>query len=201
MMNIKRIRLKTSFLLLMFLTLSQFVGCNHSSTPPTLASETKPLSQEALRWVSTETPPVPLSVLELLARAQNATSEEGEDRVTVIGCVGGVTNPFGEDQPNFPWLAGQTSFFLVETTLVKNSGETGHQHAQGEECVFCALAAKENIKKVLLVQFLDTEHKPLKPSAKDFFNLTGGQKVVLTGTTKKIGETLILVAKKLYLLK
>ena len=64
--------------------------------------------------------------------------------VALLGVVGGVTNPYNESRPEFPFARGEALFYLADVGIVAEAEAEGHQHAPGEDCAFCAAHAEDD---------------------------------------------------------
>lgn len=103
------------------------------------------------------------------------------EEVTVTGVIGSMPNPYTkEGAPDFPWFKGVAAFALVDPTTVAAFG--GHQHHDGEECMFCAAKAKKLANTVARVQLVDGEGKPVEARADRLLGLQEGATVTVTGT-------------------
>lgn len=141
--------------------------------------------------------------------ASSAQSDESADggpdlaaqprEVALLGVVGGVTNPFKESRPEFPFAEGEALFYLADVGVVAEAEADGHQHAPGEECAFCAAHAEDNSKLLAVVQFRDENGKLWQVDARDLFDLKEGETVVVRGVASLgAGDTILVDAEGLY---
>ena len=148
----------------------------------------------------------PLDYREALAPEPDAapteTGAEAEPTpVVLMGRVGGMPSPWADSEPDFPWRAGEATFFLVDPAtadeFAEHAGDEGDDHAA--DCPFCARAAASKSKAVAAVSFLDENGKPEKIDAREQFGLEKGDTVVVRGIPKLLGgELLVVEADGLY---
>lgn len=126
---------------------------------------------------------------------ETAKAESAE--VVVTGVIGGMPNPYGDQaMAKFPWVDGQAIFALVDPTTSKEF--EGHEHAEGEECMFCAGKARKLVDTVALVTFVDEAGNPIPARSDLLLDLEEGSEIVVTGTgTYELG-TLRVVANGIY---
>ena len=142
------------------------------------------------------------SVAEGGATAEEKPAEESK-QITLVGTVGGMPNPWGaENEPDFPWKAGQATFFLVDPSTVEefatHAAAEGVEHA--EDCPFCSREARNKTSSVAVVTFPATDD-PKKPAAVDtreLFGLEKGDLVVVHGEWTLKGDVLMVNADGLY---
>lgn len=120
-------------------------------------------------------------------------------QVVLIGHVGGLTNPWEKTQPDYPFSKNKAKFFLADAGEVAENEATGHVHAPGEECAFCAAHAKENFEKIAVVQFLDENGKIAPVEISTLFDVKERDTVVIQGEARIIeGGILVVNATGLY---
>lgn len=146
--------------------------------------------------VLAEEPADPQTALDLSEREGGFS--EGE--VVLVGQVGGMPNPWGDAEAEFPWRAGEASFFIVDPSTVADF--SGHEHEEGEDhsdCVFCQNRAANSVHSVAAVTFNGADGKPLPVDARQLFEINADDIVVVKGFAKRIGGDLLVVdAKGLY---
>jgi hypothetical protein len=129
-----------------------------------------------------------------------ASTDGGAGGVVLVGQVGGMPNPWGEAEPNFPWKAGQATFFLVDPSVAAEFAD--HQHAEGEDhadCPFCAREATAKADGVAAVNVLGSDGKPVGIDARELLGLKEGDVVVVRGAATLLGgELLVLDADGVY---
>lgn len=136
------------------------------------------------------------------AAPEEKPAEESK-QVTLVGTVGGMPNPWGaENEPDFPWKAGQATFFLVDPSTVEefaaHAAAEGVEHA--EDCPFCSREARGKTSSIAVVTF-PAEDDPQKPAAVDtreLFGLEKGDLVVVHGEWALKGDVLMVNADGLY---
>ena len=136
------------------------------------------------------------------AAPEEKPAEESK-QVTLVGTVGGMPNPWGADnEPDFPWKAGQATFFLVDPSTVEefvtHAAEEGVEHA--EDCMFCARKATEKTSSVVVVTFPSPEDPkvPAAVDSRELFGLERGDLVVVHGEWTLKGDVLMVSADGLY---
>jgi hypothetical protein len=104
--------------------------------------------------------------------------------VAIVGVLGGVPNPMDQTVAEFPFAKGQAMFFLADPEAVAELEEHGHQHAPGEECVFCEAHAADAQELIAAVNFEDENGKPIKIDSRELFELKEHEVVVVRGTAR-----------------
>lgn len=170
------------------------VGCNRG------AAATAGVDVDAARqkFVLAEEPEEVLTVLDLIDRPEGFESGE----VTLVGKVGGMPNPWQDQEPAFPWKEGQASFFLVDPATAASFAD--HEHAAGEDhsdCVFCQQRAKQSANSIAAVTFNQDAGSPYPVKADTLLGIAEGDVVVVTGEAKKMGELLVVNATGIYVRK
>ncbi len=119
--------------------------------------------------------------------------------VVLVGQIGGLTNPWKETQPDFPFSRNQAAFFLADPQSVTENAESGHQHAPGEECAFCAAHAADSSSMLAMVRFLDENGNVLRMDVRELFGVKETDTVVVQGTARVIeGGMMVVEATGLY---
>ncbi|MCG8448190.1 MAG: hypothetical protein MI725_01245 [Pirellulales bacterium] len=120
--------------------------------------------------------------------------------IVVMGQIGGLANPWEGTQPDFPFAKNEAKFFLADAGEVAEAAESGHSHAPGEECAFCAAHAKDNSEVLAVVRFVDEKGDVLPMDARQLFDLKEKDTVVVCGTSRVIaGGILVVDATGLYI--
>ncbi|MCA9230503.1 MAG: hypothetical protein KDA57_07620 [Planctomycetales bacterium] len=120
--------------------------------------------------------------------------------VVLVGQIGGLTNPWQETQPDFPFARNEASFFLSDPQSVAENEESGHVHADGEECAFCAAHAADRSSMLAMVRFLDEKGNVLPMDARQLFDVKEKDTVVVRGTARVIeGGMMVVEADGLYI--
>lgn len=126
---------------------------------------------------------------------EGAAPSKGE--VTVVGVIGSMPNPYtAEAAPAFPWVENLAAFSLVDPSTIAKF--EGHQHAEGEECMFCAGKARKLVDTVAQVRFRDVKGQPLVARADKLLGLREGDTVVVVGTGSIELGSLVIDAQKVY---
>ncbi|TWT99879.1 hypothetical protein Pla108_08220 [Botrimarina colliarenosi] len=135
--------------------------------------------------------------------ADQEAEESPSDRVVLTGMVGGMPNPWGaENELEFPWKAGEATFFLVDPATAEefssHATEEGIEHA--EDCPFCSREAATKTTSIAVVTFPSTDDpsKPAAVDARDLFGLKEGDTVVVQGIASVKGGVLMVAADGLY---
>ena len=120
--------------------------------------------------------------------------------VLVVGTIGGLTNPWEETQPDYPFSKNEASFFLAEPGAVAELEASGHVHAPGEECAFCAAHAADGSALLAMVRFLDENGKILPIGVPQMFDVKAMDTVVIQGTARIVaGGMMVVDATGIYL--
>jgi len=123
----------------------------------------------------------------------------GPMEVVIVGQIGGLANPWKQTETDFPFVGGQAKFFLADPDAVAEHLASGHHHAPGEECTFCAAHAKDNSALLAVVQFKDQQGQVLHRDARRWFTLKGNETVVVHGQARIVaGGLLVVDADSLY---
>jgi hypothetical protein len=123
----------------------------------------------------------------------------GPMEVVVVGQIGGLTNPWQQTEPDFPFVEGKATFFLADSGAVAEHQAGGHQHASGEDCAFCASHAKDSSALLAVVQFKDKQGTVLRRDVRRWFTLQGNETVVVRGQARIVaGGLLVIDADSLY---
>ncbi|MEM9351433.1 MAG: hypothetical protein AAGA92_00305 [Planctomycetota bacterium] len=113
------------------------------------------------------------------------TTPEGP--VVIVGRVGGLTNPWQETRPEYPFVPGEAAFFLADAGAVAENEASGHVHAPGEECPFCAAHAGDNSAMLAMIRFKQ-DGKPITIEATDLLDLKPLDTVVVRGEASFTGD-------------
>ena len=133
--------------------------------------------------------------------AEHAHATEAQE-VTVVGHVGGLVNPWGKTQPEFPFAKSKAVFFLADPQAVIENEASGHVHAPGEECAFCEAHAKDNADMLAMVQFVDKKGDVLPMDVRQLFDVKVNDTVVVHGKARVTeGGILVVDAEGLYIRK
>lgn len=176
-------------LVLPLMVLLTAAGCqrNESGVPQAVAT------QYQSKLLSAAAPANALSVTQVRAQLANSAEPNTPQSVVITGTLGKMPNPFhkGNEHPQFPWVEGAASFFLVDDATVEEF--TKHGHAKGEECSFCLDMAGRRADKVALVQIRQPDGEPVPYRADALLGLKEGDHLVIEGTASLIMETMLVV--------
>jgi hypothetical protein len=162
-----------------------------TAAPGISAEETAEIRSQLLVAVA---PPAAKSVIEVRDLLADAKKGQTPDQVSVIGQIGGMPNPYGDDvQPEFPWVNGEAVFFLVDPTTAAEF--EGHQHEKGEECSFCMGKARDLVDTVAMVRLHGGASGSIPARADVLLGLGEGDTVVVTGTARDELGMLVVDAK------
>lgn len=158
-----------------------------------------------LDWRDEQAGDGPVDVLTTVDDAEETSEAPAErsNRVVLVGQIGGMPNPFGTDsEPDFPWKAGEATFFLVDPAtadeFADHSAEEGDDHAA--DCPFCAREAASKANAIAVVSFPreDDPGKSLAIDARDLFGIKKGDVVVVRGEAELVGDVLVVTADGLF---
>jgi hypothetical protein len=197
-------RLNYAATYLLTLLASMLAGCAEGpvKADPKVVGELR----ERLELASEPADPVtPLDWRERMTAAEADPNDESADSpatpvsgegggVVLVGQVGGMPNPWGKAEPNFPWKAGQATFFLVDPSVAAEFAD--HQHAEGEDhadCPFCAREATAKADGVAAVNVLGPDGKPVAIDARELLGLKEGDVVVVRGAASMLGGELLVL--------
>lgn len=137
------------------------------------------------------------------AHGEAAHADETESiEVSMVGHVGGLANPWGAVHPDFPFAKTQAVLFLADPQGVVENAASGHSHAPGEECAFCAAHAADKADMLAMVQFVDEKGDVLPMDVRQLFDVKEQDMVVVRGKARVTpGGILVLDAQGLYIRK
>lgn len=128
-------------------------------------------------------------------RQELASLEEGSGGhpVIVSGTIGSMPNPYSADKTHeeFPWMAEEASFFLVDEATVAEFKK--HGHAKGEECPYCLKLASTRSDRIAKIQIVDAQGAPVPYRADLLLGLKEGDRVVVSGDATLHLETLMVL--------
>lgn len=113
--------------------------------------------------------------------------------VVIVGTIGGLANPWEETQPDFPFSDNRASFFLADPGAVAELEASGHVHAPGEECAFCAAHATDGSAMLAMVRFLDENGKVLPIATEQLFDVKERDTVVIRGSARIVAGGMMIV--------
>lgn len=122
----------------------------------------------------------------------------GPMEMTVVGVLGGMPNPYDkQSKPDFPWVAGEAAFFLVDPATAKEF-EGDHGHAPGEECSFCLGKARDMVSTVAMVQLAGDAPKH---RADRLLGLEETATVQVTGIASMLADMLVIQAGSIHVVE
>jgi hypothetical protein len=133
-----------------------------------------------------------LAVQQQLAAAKKLPGAAKTRDVVLVGQIGGMPNVWPETHPQFPWYAGQASFFLVDSKIAAQFATHAKAHG-GEDCAFCRQLAAQNANAVAVVNFVDAQGNILEVDARQLLPLKERQTVVIRGRARLLAGTLLVV--------
>lgn len=160
---------------------------------PTLAQD---VAAERSRLQLTSVPQPPASVLGTLQKLKSQKTTPGQTAlmpVVVTGQVGGMPNPWSETHPDFPFFAGQASFFLVDNKIAAQFAHHAAHHGGGHDCAFCKNLASKKAHTMAVVNFVDKEGKILKIDSRELLELKENQQVTIRGRAELLGGTMLVI--------
>jgi hypothetical protein len=114
-------------------------------------------------------------------------------RVTMVGQIGGMPNLWPDTHPDFPWFAGQASFFLVDSKVAAQFADHARNHGGSHQCTFCKSLAAKNAQAVAVVSLIDEQGKVLRIDSRQLLGLREGQTVTVCGKAELLGGTVLVV--------
>ena len=170
------------------LLLATLAGCTN---PQAEKATEKPLTEAAKQFrpvlVVAEEPAGAKTVIEV--RDQLASQAEGTETpepapVVVVGVIGGnMPNPFGDQgSADFPWFPEMAAFSLVDPTTAEEFAGSEHEHAEGDDCIWCTRTAEKLADTVATVTFKDSTGELIAERADTLLGLKKGDTVVVEGT-------------------
>ncbi|NOY28912.1 MAG: hypothetical protein GXP28_01690 [Planctomycetes bacterium] len=190
------------------LSVAALTGCGQSSA----GIDPEQLAKHRARLTLSEEPDAAQVVPEvrdaLLGSDDHKEDDHGHEipqateprEVVLVGQIGGLSNPWKETQPDFPFARNQAAFFLADPMAVVENEESGHAHAPGEECAFCAAHAADRSAMLAMVRFLDENGKVLQTDVRQLFDVKENDTVVIQGTARVIeGGMMVVDATGLYI--
>ncbi|MEO2048777.1 MAG: hypothetical protein ABGX16_19650 [Pirellulales bacterium] len=133
------------------------------------------------------------------SQSTESVGPAGPIEVVVVGKIGGLANPWQQTEPDFPFVKDAAKFFLADPAAVAEQQADGHQHAPGEECVFCAAHAQDTSTLLAIVQFKDKQGQILRHDVRKWLALNSNETVVVHGQARIIaGGLLVIDADGLY---
>jgi hypothetical protein len=104
-----------------------------------------------------------------------------------------MPNVWTDTHPDFPWYAGQASFFLVDKKIAAQFAAHAKQHGGNHNCAFCQSLAAKNAHAAAVVNLVDDQGEILRIDSRELLGLKENQTVVVRGTAKLLGGRLLVI--------
>lgn len=163
--------------------------------PNSMAADGSDIASHRTRLDLPEKPDRAMNVLAVLEqlKAESKRGAASIEIVTVVGQIGGMPNPWTETHPDFPWFAGQASFFLLDKKVAAQFAHHAQNHGGNHQCAFCKSLAAKNAHAAAVVNLVDEQGKILKIDARDLLDLREGQTVTIRGRAELLGGTMLVL--------
>lgn len=170
--------------------LAVVIGCYGRYQASPVGPTPEQVAAAKAKLLQAEDPKSALTVVEAKSALAGGASKE----LTVAGVIGGMPNPFGQElRPDFPWVADEATFFLVDpATAAEFEGD--HAHAPGEECPFCQAKAHDMVDTVAMVGLLNDKAVTYPYRVDQLLGLNEGTTVVVTGNATMLADVLVMEA-------
>lgn len=120
--------------------------------------------------------------------------------VVMVGHIGGLANPWAGSYRDYPFQQDEAIIFVADPQAVIENEESGHKHAPGEECAFCAAHAADKANMLAMVRFVDEKGEVLRTDARELFDVKEQDTVVVSGKARvTAGGILVVDARGLYI--
>jgi hypothetical protein len=134
-----------------------------------------------------------LAVQKQLAASKNNPNAAKTVEVVVMGQIGGMPNVWTDTHPDFPWYAGQSSFFLVDQKIAAQFATHAKKHGGNHSCAFCQSLAAKNAHAAAVVNLVDEQGEILRIDSRELLGLKENQTVVVRGTAKLLGGRMLVI--------
>jgi hypothetical protein len=141
-------------------------------------------------------PQQPASILGTIQKLKSQRTAPGQTAsmpVVLTGQIGGMPNPWSETHPDFPFFAGQASFFLLDQKIAAQFAHHAAHHGGGHNCTFCQNLASKKANTVAVVNFVDEDGKILKFDARELLGVKENQQVTIRGRAELLGGTMLVI--------
>jgi hypothetical protein len=138
----------------------------------------------------------PAGVIEVIQQLKAQPAQPGQPKsreVTVVGQIGGMPNPWSDTHPDFPWFAGQGSFFLVDGKVAGQFAQHAKSHGGDHNCAFCQNLAAKNARNIAVVNLVDENGEIIKVDTRELLGLKESQRVVIRGRAELLGGTMLVI--------
>lgn len=141
-------------------------------------------------------PSEPAQVRDVLKRLKQRPQQAGVarlDNVTIVGQIGGMPNPWSDSHPDFPWFAGQGSFFLLDSKVAAQFASHAKHHGGDHNCAFCQRLAEKSAHAVAVVNLADEAGEIVPIDSRELFPLREGHSVVVRGRAELLGGSMLVI--------
>jgi hypothetical protein len=163
---------------------------------PAFAAEPADVAAQRSRLRLASVPQQTASVLGTLQKLKSQRTAPGQNAtipVVLTGQIGGMPNPWNETHPDFPFFAGQASFFLVDDKIAAQFAHHAAHHGGGHNCTFCQNLAAKKANTVAVVNFVDEDGKILKIDARKLLGVEENQRVTIRGRAELLAGTMLVI--------
>ncbi len=160
------------------------------------AAETADVAAQRSRLQLANVPQEPASVLATIQQLKAKKSPQGQpasQEVTVTGQIGGMPNPWNDSHPDFPFFAGQASFFLLDSKIATQFAHHAKHHGGSHNCAFCQRLAAKSAHTIAVVNFVDENGEILKIDSRELLGLEENQRVIIRGRAEMLGGTMLVI--------
>jgi hypothetical protein len=158
-----------------------------------LAADRADLAAHRARLQLADAPEEPANVLEVRKRLKTEPDVPNTHEVTLVGQIGGMPNPWNDTHPDFPWFAGQASFFLVDNNVAAQFANHAKSHGGNHNCAFCQRLAAKKAHAIAVVNLVDEAGNILPIDSRELLGLEEHQQVILHGHAELLGGTMLVV--------
>jgi hypothetical protein len=161
-----------------------------------LAADSTDIATERSRLRLASVPEKPPGVVDLIQQLKSQPARPGQPKsreVTIVGQIGGMPNPWNDTHPDFPWFAGQGSFFLVDAKVAGQFAKHANHHGGDHNCAFCQNLAAKNARNIAVVNLVDGNGEIIKIDARELLGLEENQRVVVRGRAELLGGTMLVL--------
>src|SRR5688572_16348004 len=134
-----------------------------------------------------------LAVQKQLVAAKKTANASTTAEVVLVGQIGGMPNVWSDTHPDFPWYAGQSSFFLVDQKVAAQFASHAKKHGGNHSCAFCQSLAAKNAHAAAVVNLVDERGEIMRVDSRALLGLKENQTVVVRGTAKLLGGRMLVI--------
>ena len=161
-----------------------------------LAADPVDVAAQRSRLRLASVPQEPSGVLATIAQLKVKKPSPGQaanQQVTIVGQIGGMPNPWTDSHPDFPWFAGQASFFLLDMKSAAQFAKHAKSHGGNHNCAFCQRLAARNAHNIAVVNLVDENGETLKIDARELLGLKENERVTIRGRAELLGGTMLVI--------